>query len=572
MRTSGAAERPRGKKRARSLCRRGGFLAVFGFSIAFAVVGVRIGSLALDSIAAERNPPQHFSERLETPQRSNILDRRGRLMAATVPAWSLYAHPREILDPRETISRLASVLEGLDTERLENAFAKQQRFVWVRRQLTPRQKKQVLALGLPGLYFGSQDVRVYPDGNLAAHVLGGVRRDNESVTHSDIIGVSGVERFLDDRLRNGGDPVRLSIDLRVQSMLRDEVLAGMDRYKAKGGAAVLMDVRSGELLGLVSLPDFDPNARPSAGEGDSHAEHATFNRTAQGVYELGSALKPVTAALAMERGGAQLDTVYNIAKPMRIGRYWIRDSYIREPTVTLLEAVYRSSNIAVAQAALKVGFLVQKEFLGGLGFLDRLPVELSEATSSQPLYPEKWRKVNVATIAYGHGIAITPLHLAAGYATLVGDGRKVVPTLLLGGHSTDDRPRIVSPQTVQNLRIALRNVVLRGTGRKAEVAGYHVAGKTGTADKALQHARGYGTKKVVSTFVSVFPAYDPVYVLVVSLDEPQGAGDSIWRRTAGNTAAPIAANLIRRAAPILGLPPSYEEPQGSTPDFRLARF
>lgn len=548
-------------------------MVVSVFAIAFAVIGGRLGWLAVDNPrhAAAKVAPV-AEQQYASPGRADIVDRDGRLLAATVPVWSLYAHPREVADPRLTAVRLAEVFTELDIEQVAAMLDSDRRFVWLHKEVAPREKQRVYGLGLPGLYFGVRQARVYPAGSNLAHVLGGTRFDNEGVKGAELVGVAGVEHYFDERLRAGGEPVRLSVDLPVQAELRDIVHAGVAEQKAKGAAAVLLEVNSGEVISMISLPDFDPNHRPNArGEPDA-AENVLFNRAAQGVYELGSTLKPVTAALAMEFGGADLQTSYHVDRPLRVGGYAISDLNPKSPVVNLREAVFRSSNIATASAALAVGAGTQRQFLKALGFMDRLPLEISEARGSSPLYPNTWRKINVATIAYGHGIAITPLHLAAGYATLVGDGRRVVPTLVVDGTRTVEREQVVSEATVAGIRTVLRDVVRRGTGRKAEVAGYAVGGKTGTADKVLRDGRGYEVDKVIATFAAVFPAHRPAYVLVVTLDEPEGIGTSRWRRAAGNTAAPVAAAAIDRIAPMLGVVPSYEEFDPDAPEVQLAQY
>ncbi len=523
-------------------------VAVAVFALVFSVLGVRIGWLAVGSAAQPASAPT-VATTGEMPVRAGILDRNGEWMAVTVPMWSLYAHPREIADAAAAAQALAGVFPDLDREQIGHELSDGRRFTWIRRRVMPAERQAVLDLGLPGIYFGESLMRVYPGGELAAHVLGGVRNDRQGVDRTRMVGVGGVERHFDDRLSDTAEPLRLSLDMRVQAMLHGQLASGIHHYGAVAGSAVLMEVSSGELRGMVSLPDFDPN-RPGEAPPEAH-----FNHAAQGVYEFGSALKPITAALAIEHGGAGLETIYDIRKPIHLGGYSLREPTIQSASVTLQEALVRSSNIASATAALAVGGQVQKGFLGQLGLLERLPVELTEAAGGTPLYPKRWRKINTATIAYGHGIAITQLHLAAAYATLLGDGRRVTPTLLADrGEVGGERPRVVSARTVESLRIALRKVVVSGTARRAEVSGYAVGGKTGTAEIA-KAGGSYEKEKVISTLVSAFPMHDPAYVLVVTLRDPKGIGDGRYRRSAGVTAAPIVSEMILRAAPLLGLPP-----------------
>lgn len=542
----------------------GVWMVIAGFALLFTVLLARIGQLTLDGVA----PASIEMAASARKGRADIVDRNGHLLATTVPVWSLYAHPREIGDANGVVAQLAGIIGNLDAERLAQRLAGDRSFVWVSRRITPAQKRKVLALGAPGLYFGRRSSRVYPAGGELAHVLGGVRMDNEGVDHAELVGTGGIEGRMDKRLREGGEPLRLTIDLSAQTALRRILVRNMAEQRAKGAAAVLMEIETGAVRAMVSLPDYDPN-HPGAAVGSD----AQFNRAAQGVYELGSALKPLTLALALEAGVASLESVYDIDTPLTVDGHSIGDPYIADPQVTLHEAVYRSSNIATAKVALQVGGPMQKVFMDALGLLDPLPLQIAEAPGSQPLYPRRWRRSSTATIAYGHGIAITPMHLAAAYATIVGDGRRVMPTLLEGEDAP--RPRVVSEATVKQTRRALRSVVERGTGRKAEVAGYQVGGKTGTADKLV--AGGYSSRRVVATFAAVFPGDRPTHVLLVMLDEPAGRQDveDLYRRTAGNTAAPAAAEAIRRLGPLLGvLPrpnPNSRDQAPTVPELRVAQ-
>ena len=532
---------------------------VFGvFLVAFAAMGLRIGLLAGEPAVAA---VERVAGTPETrPVRSDMLDRNGELLATTIPGWSLHARPLAIADHRSTARKLARVLD-LDAKTLETSLRSGRQFVWIRQQLFAHEKQAVQELGLPGLVFARRPIRVYPLGSLASHVVGGVRTHRVDHWGAEIVGVAGVEAYFDHRLRAGGEGMVLSIDRRIQALLREVLQKGIDANKAKGGSAVVMDIATGELHGLVSLPDFDPNRRPLPLVDGFADEDPLLNRAAQGVYELGSTLKPITAALAIDRGGATLETSYPVGNALRVGSRMVREHYIRDQEISLLEVVQRSSNVGSALAALAVGGTVQQSFLRELGLLDPLPIEVSEANGSQPIYPALWKDATTATVAYGHGLAITPVHLAGAIATLVGDGRRVRPTLLRGGNRDTERAAVVSPTTVQAVRTTLRSVVQtsRGTGRRAAVAGYDVGGKTGTADKPIRNGRGYSNDRVISTFVSAFPMREPRFILVASLDEPEGVGDSRGRRQAGRTAAPVAGEMIARIGALLGIVPDSGE-------------
>lgn len=548
-----------------SLSASGAWLVACGAMFLFAALAARIGWLALDG-----RQPAAVAPSQAASGRAEIVDRNGNLLAVTVPVLSLHANPREIGDPSGLADSLAGIFGNLDRERLESRLARDSHFEWVSRRVTPAQKRAVLALGSPGLYFGRREVRLYPVGRQAAHIVGGVRMDNEGVERADLIGVAGVEGHQDERLRGSDQPLRLTIDLPIQNALHETMLRSMREQRAKGAAAVLMEVGTGAVRAMVSLPDFDPNHR-SAAKAD-----AKFNRAAQGVYEFGSVFKPLTLSLALETGVADMHTMFDISAPLRIDGHRIRDPYINEKQISLHEAVYRSSNIATAKVALAVGGPKQRKFLKSLGLFEPLPLELLEASGSQPLYPSRWRPSITATVAFGHGIAITPVHLAAGYAAIVGDGRRVLPTLVEGAGGR--RERVVSEATVEHARSSLRSVVERGTGRRLRVSGYRLGGKTGTADKVAESGRGYSRDRVQATFVAVFPGDRPTHVLVVTLDEPQGREmtSARYRRVAGNTAAPAAARAIRRIGPLLGMlprppaPPSEQE-MPSEPELKVAR-
>lgn len=338
--------------------------------------------------------------------------------------------------------------------------------------------------------------------------------------------------------------------------MRRVLAGGMAMMNAKGAAAVLMEVDTGQVISMVSLPDFDPNHRPAPPVSGDPADSPLFNRVAQGKYELGSTFKLFTAALAMESGTATPTTMVSTRGPLRWGKYTIRDFHNYGARLSLMDVIVKSSNIGTANLAVEMGIEAQQDFLRELGFFDPVSLEIKEARRSKPLLPPKWSELSTMTISYGHGLAATPLHLAAAYATLTNGGLKVTPTLLKNGAVPDEEDRVLSTQTSDNLRDMLRQVVVRGTASLGEVEGYQVGGKTGTADKPDPKG-GYYEDKVIATFASVFPMDDPKYVLVVSLDESEERSGDEPRRTAGWTAVPVGAEIIRRIAPLMGMRPEY---------------
>ncbi|MGM0583060.1 MAG: peptidoglycan D,D-transpeptidase FtsI family protein [Pseudomonadota bacterium] len=538
-----AARRARARWRLRLLS--------FAFLLAYAAVAGRMGVIA----ASDREPPRGWAGRDVHALRAEITDRDGALLAANLPVWSLYAHPREMVDPPRAARELAAIFPDMDAEALQRRFTDGRRFLWLRRTLTPEERLQVHDIGEPGLRFGRRDLRVYPAGRTAAHVLGGAGWGREDVRAAEIVGAAGIEHALDARLRDpdrADEPLRLSLDLRVQRAFAEVLREGMAKYSAKGAAGVLMKARTGEIVSLVSLPDFDPNDRPVPAGRVKAADFPTFNRAAQGLYELGSTFKVFTAAMVLEHGLATPETVVDTEGPLRRFGYAIRDAHRMEPRMTLREVIVESSNVGTARLAELAGIRRQKEMLESLGLTEPLGVELTEARG-RPTLPGKWTELSLVTISYGHGLSASPLHLAGAYATLVNGGLKVEPTLLAGAKEPTEEDRVVSARTSAQLREMLRGVVEEGTGRNAEVPGYWLGGKTGSAEKVVNGR--YAEDKVIATFAGAFPIHDPEYVIVITLDEAVAQTEWGPRRSAGWTAAPLTREALTRIAPALGLRP-----------------
>ncbi len=545
--------------RDRSRARAEGRLLVLGvvFFAAFCTIGVRMGAIA----ASEPEEPRAIaSGNPIIGQRADIVDRNGRLLATNLDTYALYAHPREMVDPAGSAQKLAAIFPELDAEDLLADLTGPRTFLWIRRQISPEQMQAVHDIGDPGLLFGPREMRLYPNGRIAAHILGGASYGREAVSSAEVIGVAGVEKQFDGYLRdpaNEGAPLRLSIDLSVQAAMEQVLQGGMAIMNAKGAAAVLMDIHTGEILAMASLPDFDPNNRPRVPATGDQSDSPLFNRAVQGVYELGSVFKIFTIAQAMDLGLVNAATMIDTRGPLTWGRFRIRDFRNYGPELSVTDVIVKSSNIGTARIAMMIGAARQRDFLGRLGLLEPTPVEMAEAPTGRPLLPGNWSEISTMTISYGHGLSSSPLHLAAGYATLLNGGTRVAPTLLQ--QSAPQRgERVLSQQVSVAARQMLREVVVRGTASFGEVPGYEVGGKTGTADKPRARGGGYYDDKVIATFASVFPSNAPRYVLVVTLDEPTETSGDEPRRTAGWTAVPVAAEVIRRAAPLLGLRPQIE--------------
>ncbi|PTX54069.1 cell division protein FtsI (penicillin-binding protein 3) [Litoreibacter ponti] len=527
------------------------------FVIGFSLVGARMTVLA-SSEAVE--PRASVSGNSIVAQRADIVDRNDRVLATNLITNSLYAQPHLMIEPKKAAAELVKIFPDLKLEKLEKDFTGKRKFLWVKKKLSPEQMQAVHDIGEPGLLFGPREMRLYPNGKLAAHILGGASFGREGVHSAEVIGTAGVEKAFDDYLRDPameGAPLRLSIDMTIQAASREVLYGGMKLMNAKGATSVLMDVHTGEIISMISLPDFDPNTRPPGLlEGDP-SDSPLFNRAVQGVYELGSTFKIFAAAQALEIGLVNPSTMINTKGPMQKGRHRIRDFHNYGPQLSVTDIIVKSSNIGTARMALDIGAKRQKQFLEQLGFFHPTPVELVEAPGAKPLLPKKWRDIHTMTVSYGHGMAASPLHLAAAYATMVNGGTKVTPTLVKQ-HRTESGPRVISKRTSDQARVMLREVVERGTASFARVKGYEVGGKTGTADKPKRRGGGYYKDKVIATFASAFPMSDPKYVLIVTLDEPSENSGDKPRRTAGWTAVPVAAEMIRRTAPLLGLRPKLD--------------
>ena len=474
--------------------------------------------------------------------RAEIVDRNGVLLASDLTTASLYANPNRVLDAAEASDEISRVLPGIDRGELFSKLSTSKRFVWVKRHLTPRQQYAVNALGLPGFAFLEEQKRVYPQGRLAAHIVGYTGVDNR--------GLAGIEKRLDERLgaaaRDGGaqPPLYLSVDIRVQHVLRNQLAAAVQKYRAIGATGVVLDAKDGQILASVSLPDFDPHRV------DQASEASRFNRASLGVYEMGSTFKIFTVAMALELGTADLTDSFDASEPIRVSRFMIRDDHAKNRWLSVPEVFIYSSNIGAARMALDVGTERQREFLGRIGLLRRAPLEVAEV--GQPIAPNPWREISTMTIAFGHGVAVTPIQMASAVASLVNGGTRVVPTFIVNRQDVRTvSERVVSRKTSEAIRRLMRLNVVEGTGKKADAPGYLVGGKTGTAEKV--GGRGYRRKALRSSFIGVFPALEPRYVVLVMLDEPKGIKETFGYATAGWTAAPVVGQVIEQAAPLLGV-------------------
>lgn len=516
-------------------------VALFLGAAFFVIVGRLVELTLLQGEVKEHRRAQVVA--VGKPDRAEIVDRNGLLVAGNLATASLFADPRLVFDAEHTADKLMAVLPGLRRAEVVERLRMPRGFVWLQRNLTPRQQQEVAKLGLPGLDFQAEFRRVYPLGPLAAHVVG--------LTDIDKRGIAGIEKSLDAELQRRattGEPLQLSLDIRVQHALREELQRSVAQFRADGGAGLLLDVQTGEVLALVSLPDFDAN-NPTGADRD-----ALFNRMTLGVYELGSVFKIITVAIGLDSGATTLADGYDASRPINISHFTIKDDHPKARFLTVPEILVYSSNIGAAKMALDYGTKVQQHYLHKLGLLQRAPVELPEV--GMPLIPSPWREINTMTIAFGHGVAVSPLQFASAVAAVVNGGIYYPPTVLKRQPGEVAGQRVLSAETSQAMRRLLRQVVVQGTGKKADVPGYSVGGKTGTAEKT--QGNGYSRRLLLSSFVGVFPSHDPRYVIFALLDEPQGTKETHGYATAGWTAAPTVARIIERIAPLLSLPPMSE--------------
>lgn len=512
----------------------------------YALIGGRMVQLGFEEIERGYVPGARV-----VASRPDILDRNGEVLATDINTASLYAEPRRIVDADEVMERLVTVLPDLNYEQTYNRLRSDAGFIWLRRQLTPRQQQQIMELGLPGIGFREEKRRFYPGGATASHILGLVNVDNQ--------GIAGMEKYIDDQgladLRATGlvsevnlEPVRLSMDLRVQHIVRDELVQAMDRYRAIGAGSVVLNARTGEIVAMVSLPDFDPNNPVNAHEKDR------LNRLTAGAYEMGSTFKIFSIAMALDSGQVNLNTRLDASQPIRIAGHWVRDFRGRNRVLTVPEVFQYSSNIGTARMVDAIGIDGHREFLKRMGLLDRMTTELPEV--ARPTEPAQWRKINSITASFGYGVSTTPMQTALGTAAVLNGGKLFNPTFL---PRTEEAALahsllVVDQKTVDAMRYMFRLTVTSGTGTRANVPGYFVGGKTGTAEK-VENGR-YISGKRFNAFVAGFPVHDPDYVVLVILDEPQPEKPGVQAGAGMNTAL-VAGNIIRRSAGLLGVRPEF---------------
>jgi cell division protein FtsI (penicillin-binding protein 3) len=528
-------------------------LAMVGFAAIYCVIAGKlvIFAIAPDSHAARRGGA---GDAVATA-RPEILDRNGEILATDVKRPSLFAEPRRVIDSDEAIELLTAVMPDLEVAELRQRLNGRRGFAWLKREITPQQQAEVHRLGIPGVGFLTENKRIYPNGPEVSHLLGYVNVDNT--------GVAGIENWLDAQgladLHRAGfasdrqqEPVVMSVDLRVQHAVRDEMIAAKDKFKAKAAAAVVYAVRTGEVVAMVSIPDYDPNSPRGALDKDR------INRLTYGLFEMGSTFKAFTVAMALDSGRYNLNSMFDARSPLHYGRFNIDDYHAQRRVLSLSEVFTYSSNIGAALMARSLGVTAHQAFLRKLGQLDKLKTELPE--SRDPMVPRRWGELNTVTISYGHGLSVAPLQAVMGIGALMNGGLLIPPTFLK--RSEEDARKlakqVIKPETSMMMRYLMRLNAEKGTATKADVKGYYVGGKTGTAEKVI--GGRYSKTRLLTDVMAVLPADDPKYVVLVMLDEPQIIPETHGFATSGWNAVPTAAKVITRIAPLLGVEPRFDLP------------
>lgn len=527
-----------------AVCRMRVLISILGFIFVYLIITLRLFDVCISGTYLkdkDQEEARHLQAFAQNPiKRADILDRNGTIVATSLPTVNLYANPKKIINPQKAAAELSKILPDLLYEDILAKLTKRASFVYLKRNLTPSQQYQINYLGIPGLEFENGEKRIYPHKNLFAHVIGNTNIDN--------MGISGIEKKLDERLTSSDIPLKLSIDSGVQDTIRELLAAGAKKFNAAGAAAILMDVNTSEIIAMVSVPDFDPNKTQNP------SSAAQFNMATKGVYEPGSVLKVFNTAMSLESGKVKVADTFDATQPLKLRYNVIKDYRGENRWLSVPEILVYSSNIGSARMALKVGGDEQKEFMKKIGFFDELNIELPE--KSKPLVPRRWGESTIATVAFGYGLAVTPLHVITGFSAMINGGTYHNPTLIK--HDTPDKGRrVISYNTSKSMRKLLRLVVVEGSGKRANVKGYEVAGKTGTANKLSAEGK-YVDKKVRTTFVSAFPISNPKYALLVMLDEPKGSKETWGFVTSGWNTVPTAGKIIEAIAPQLNLKANYD--------------
>ncbi|MBM3608132.1 MAG: penicillin-binding protein 2 [Alphaproteobacteria bacterium] len=533
-------------------------IIAFGF---ICVYGAIAGKLVWIGLRSEPAAVKREGLAEAARARPDIVDRNGVVMATDIKVNSVFAEPNRLVDKDEAVELITAVLPDIDARDLRKKFSQRRGFVWVKRGITPGEREEIFRLGLPGVGFIEEHKRVYPNGPVGAHVLGATNIDNAGIAglekYIDTLGLSELSRHGFAVTQQTLQPVRMSLDARATHAVREELSKGMKTFKAKAAAAAIMDVNTGEMVALVSLPDFDPNDAAAA------LDDKNINRMSVGVFEMGSTFKALTLAMALESRRVRLNTRIDARQALTFGRFRIRDFHAQARALTVSEVFTYSSNIGTGRLALMLGVDHHKAFLGKLGQTSRMRTELPE--SAAPIVPKRWGDLNTATIAFGHGLAVAPLQSMMAVASLVNGGLLVKPTFLASesGETPEDAPRVISEQTSEMMRYLMRLNAEVGSAKRIDVAGYFAGGKTGTANKVVNGR--YANDRVFTTFTAIAPSDRPKYLFLTLYDEPQGVPETQGQRTASWNAGAVTGKIIERVMPLLDHAPKPQRPSNAFP-------
>lgn len=513
------------------------FLSISIFVILFSIIFIRISNTMIFL--------KYFDNKLQTNQsqaieRGKIFDRNGVLLASTIKSYSLFAHPKKIKNVNKLSDNLEKILL-IPNKKIKSKLLKNTKFVWLKRNISPRQHQQIINLGNIGLQTKIEKIRLYPHNNIISHVVG--------FTNIDGKGLSGIESGLDNKLSSGED-VQLSIDIRLQDSVRNEMITILEKFSAESGLSIILDITNGEILSMVSYPDFNPNFL------DKILPENQFNSATQGVYDMGSTFKPLTVAIGYDKKIINSNMLFDVSKPIKFGKYSINDYSPYKGKLDVKDIIVKSSNIGAAKIAKKIGKENQIEYFKKFGFFDKIDLEINE--TAKPLVPQNWKVLETMTIGYGYGFAITPLHLCKAYASIVNDGFKVYPTLLIN-RDIMRLKKIVNTSTSKQVTRLLRSVVLetKYTGPLVKINGYELGGKTGTAELLTNH--GYSSNSNLASFISIFPISKPKYLVLAMIKDPKKIKETNYNNTGGWVAAPLVKKIILNMIKIYGIPSTSEK-------------
>ncbi len=529
-----------------NICRSRIIKVIFLFALLYTIIIVRVFNVCLvDGIQLNKEYVTYYRPRSGTSypvHRANITDRNGVVVATNLPTVNLYANPKKVSNAPEIARKLSEIFTDISYEDFLIKLTRKSSFVYLKRNISPQQQAKTNALGYPELEFQESEMRIYPQKELLAHILGNTDIDNN--------GIAGLEKTLNERLTSSTKNLSLTIDLGVQYAVRDELVKAKEKYKAERATAILMDINTSEVIALSSVPDYDLNRR------DFKDKDIKFNFATLGVYEAGSVFKVFNTALGLDSGKIKITDSFDATKPLKMGRHRITDYRVPAKWLTVGETLVHSSNIASAQMALKVGKELQIKFFKNLGMFERIK-NLEVFEKGKPLYRSEkyWQDHTVATTAYGYGISVTPMHIITAFSSILNGGIYTSPTLVNENNERDSK-RIISKQTSLDMRKLLRNVVIEGSGKNANIPGYEVAGKTGTANKIVDGK--YIKGKNVTSFVAAFPASNPKYSLMVIIDDPKPLKETYGFVTSGWNACPTGGKIISRVAPQLNVRPNFD--------------